>query len=272
MKRAWLCLATLVFAAPAGADETTKVPYRLTDTHHILVRAKINGKGPFNFIVDTGCPVLLLAEPAGKKLGLKPNDQAEATLDRLELEGGLTLTKVPVVVKTPFQIEGMNSLGLAGTELHGLMGYTVLAKYRTQYDFTRSSLNWTPLKYDPPQPLPLGGKVEAGGIDMMVSLVRLLSFVAGIAPKAPQPRGYFGFELAEAEKQVRVAKVLPDSPAEQGGLKAGDGIRQVDGKPVRSAADVLSAASKLTAGRTLRLTVERDGKDHDLRLTAADGF
>ena len=31
-----------------------EVPYRLTDTKHILVRVRINGKGPYNFIVDTG--------------------------------------------------------------------------------------------------------------------------------------------------------------------------------------------------------------------------
>src|ERR1019366_4281832 len=48
-----------------------KVPFRLTDTHHTLVRVKINGKGPFNFVVDTGCPVFLIAEPVPEKIGLK---------------------------------------------------------------------------------------------------------------------------------------------------------------------------------------------------------
>ena len=38
------------------ADQPTKfaIPYKLTDTKHVLVRAKINGKGPFNMILDTG--------------------------------------------------------------------------------------------------------------------------------------------------------------------------------------------------------------------------
>ena len=68
----WLLLI-LFLASPAltRADEPKKedakkaadakpalVPYRLTDTHHTLVRVKINGKGPFNFIVDTGCPAV----------------------------------------------------------------------------------------------------------------------------------------------------------------------------------------------------------------------
>jgi hypothetical protein len=37
---------------PAKPRETIHVPYRLTATQHVLVRAKINGKGPFNFILD----------------------------------------------------------------------------------------------------------------------------------------------------------------------------------------------------------------------------
>src|SRR2546423_15134905 len=118
----WLPLALLlIFPVVLQADEPKKndvrkptatpvlVPYRLTDTHHTLVRVKINGKGPFNFVVDTGCPVFLIAEPVGKKIGLKV-EKGWSTLDKLELEGGLELTKVKARVETPFQIEGMNGM------------------------------------------------------------------------------------------------------------------------------------------------------------------
>src|SRR5947207_16012000 len=105
---------------PKKAAEPGVVPFQLTNTHHTLVRVKINGKGPFNFVVDTGCPVFLIAEPVGKKIGLK-TEKGWATLDSLELEGGLELKDVKARVETPFQIEGMNGMGLAGVELHGLM-------------------------------------------------------------------------------------------------------------------------------------------------------
>src|SRR5690242_14217819 len=58
------------------------VPYRLTNTHHVMVRAKINGKGPFNFIVDTGCPVLIVSSEVGKKLGLSADKKGWTVLDR----------------------------------------------------------------------------------------------------------------------------------------------------------------------------------------------
>ena len=67
MPRAWTYLLLAALLLPAGgvrADEKGKeaakpieVPYRLTVPKHVLVRAKINGKGPFNFILDTGALV-----------------------------------------------------------------------------------------------------------------------------------------------------------------------------------------------------------------------
>ncbi len=249
------------------------VPFRLTDTHHTLVRVKINGKGPFNFIVDTGCPVFLIAEPVGKQVGLKV-EKGWSVLDKLELEGGLELTKVKARVETPFQITGMNRMGLAGVELHGLMGYTVLAKYKMDFDYTKKQMTWTPLAFDPPPPMPLGSKANTAGMDTMVALVEILSFFAGsgLAPLPPQPRGFFGFELEEKDKALYVAKVLKKSPAAEAGLKKGDRILEAAGKEVSSIDGVLQQASKLTAGKTLSLTIERNKETQELKITAGDGL
>ena len=46
-------------------------------------------------------------------------------------------------VEDPFQLEGMNGLGLAGVELHGIIGYNVLAHYRMEIDLTRDKMIWT---------------------------------------------------------------------------------------------------------------------------------
>ena len=285
----WLLLALfLAFPAFAHADEPKKVeakkeikveakprlvPYRLTDTHHTLVRVKINGKGPFNFVVDTGCPVFLIAEPVGDKIGLK-SEKGWAILDSLELEGGLELKGVKARVETPFQIEGMNGMGLAGVELHGLMGYTVLAKYKMEFDYTKKQMAWTPLTFDPPPPMPLGGaKGATGGMDTMVTIIRLLTFFAGIGPAPPpQPRGFFGFELSEKDKSVFVAAVLPMSPAAESGLKQGDRILSAAGSEISSISAVLEKASKLTAGKTLNLTIERGKEKHELKITAGQGL
>src|SRR5947209_13097496 len=133
---------------PAGAKapgNVYQVPYRLTNTQHLMVRAKFNGKGPFNLIVDTGAPMLYLAEPAAKKAGLKAKKKGGGevvTLDRFEIEGGVTLPDVKSVVETPFQLKGMNAFGMAGEELHGMVGYTVLSHFKMEIDLTRPKMTW----------------------------------------------------------------------------------------------------------------------------------
>src|SRR5947199_3955101 len=91
---------------------TYNVPYRLTVPKHVLVRAKINGKGPFNFILDTGAPALFVSTALCKKLGIRSDRQGWGTFDRFEIEGGPVLTRTRGRVETPFQLEGMNGMEL----------------------------------------------------------------------------------------------------------------------------------------------------------------
>src|SRR4051794_34122004 len=106
-------LAALCLAAPAARatdqvkaakaeKRTIQVPYKLTGPKHIMVRAKINGKGPFNFILDTGAPALFVAVPVGKKAKLRPDANGWATIDRFEIEGGVVLPAARARVQTPF--------------------------------------------------------------------------------------------------------------------------------------------------------------------------
>lgn len=291
MNARWLALAAVFLIPPmaeAGGpkknDNEKKVekkldatpgfvPYRLTDTHHTLVRVKINGKGPFNFVLDTGCPVFLIAEPVGKKIGLK-TEKGWAVLDSLEMEGGLELNKVKARVETPFQIEGMNGMGLAGVELHGLMGYTVLAKYKMEFDYTKKTLLWTPLKTEPLEPQPLkGAKGASAGMEVMIGLVKFLTFLSGIGPAPPpQPRGFFGFEMEQKEKTVLVSRVLTDSPAAKAGLAKGDRIVIIGNREVDSVQQVLEQAKKTTPGKTLNLTIERNKEKQELKITAGEGL
>src|SRR5438067_12653319 len=102
-----ICLAFLTAAPLSAAEPPIMVPYRLTKTQHILVRAKINGKGPFNFILDTGAPALFVATKAAKKGGVEPDKKGWGTFDRFEIEGGVPVPKAKGRIEDPFQLEGM---------------------------------------------------------------------------------------------------------------------------------------------------------------------
>ena len=150
-----LILAFISFApAPADAGKSYQVPYRLTDTNHFLVRVRINGKGPFNFLVDTGAPALYVATETAKKIGLKPDDDDFWTpVDRLEFEGGAVLRDVKARVEDPFQLVGMNALGLPGASIDGILGFTILARFRLEIDPTQDRMTWTRLDFEPKEPL-----------------------------------------------------------------------------------------------------------------------
>ena len=69
-------------AAIRQLGQQFQVPYRLTETNHFLVRARINGKGPFNFLVDSGAPALFIATETAKKIGIKPDPARVLDADR----------------------------------------------------------------------------------------------------------------------------------------------------------------------------------------------
>jgi len=92
-------------------------------------------------------------------------------------------------------------------------------------------------------------------------------------------RGYLGVELTELTPELRahfaapqdagvmVARVVAGSPAEKAGLKVGDIITSLDGKPVESSWDVRARVRALGEGAVLPLEVQRDGRSEALTAT-----
>jgi hypothetical protein len=253
--------------------KTFQVPYRLTSTNHVLVRVRINGKGPFNFILDTGAPTLFVGTAVGRKLAVRANAQGEAAFDRFEVEGGVVIEKAKGRIEDPFQLEGMNGLGLAGVELHGMIGYTILARYRLEFDFTKHKMGWTPLDYQPPAPHGLGGQGAPAGMEAIGSIMKLLGSMLG---KKPRPgivlRGFLGIALADSDDSVVVQAVLPGSPAAGAGLVVGDKISRFQGTAIRSWTDLHRLAAKLAPDEPVRLTVTHGSEGRSVELKAGRGL
>ena len=265
-------LSVLMLAtAPAP---TWEVPYRTTIPKHIVVRAKINGKGPFNFILDTGAPAMFVAVKAGKKAGLKNAASGWATMDKLQIEGGPTLLKAKARVETPFQLEGMNGLGMAGLEIHGLMGYGILAAYRMEIDFSRDKMTWTEVGKPIEMPRRAGkGGGGAGGLEMMGSVMKTLGAMMGrkASPEITL-RGFFGMTLENGDDLPRVAGVLLEGPAGKAGVRSGDLVSKVGGRNVYSVGDILRFAGRCPPGQEVKLTVKRGGKTKEIAFKAGEGI
>ncbi len=254
------------------------VPYRLSSTGHIVVRAKVNGKGPYSFILDTGAPTLIVATDVARQCGVPSAPNTAAAFERVEVEGGPVLRREPGMVIDAFQLSTMNSIGLSETKLAGVLGYTLVSRFRMEIDCTQPHMRWTALAYKP-QPVPslitlTGGKPlkAAGSQAKLEGMAKWASSFLGAPPASKTVlRGLLGIELAEDAGLPRVRAVLPGGAADKAGLRAGDRIvsLQEDGSdPVATPtlAELQRAASRIAAGDRLRLTVERGS--HKLLIAA----
>jgi len=102
--------------------------------------------------------------------------------------------------------------------------------------------------------------------------------------RAPRPGGqaqrpYLGVrfemitpELAAAENLsvesgAVIREVVPHSPADKAGLKAGDIVQQVDGEPVDAEHTLRERVAARHPGDAVTLTVLREGETHEIKVT-----
>ncbi len=73
-----------------------------------------------------------------------------------------------------------------------------------------------------------------------------------------------------AGQGASVNGVMPDAPAAAAGVKVGDVILKVNGKPVESSSDVSRLVGDTKPGSKIAVTILREGKERDLPITVAE--
>jgi hypothetical protein len=260
--------------------ETFHVPYRRTLTNHYLVRVRINGQGPFNLLVDTGAPALFVSTAAAKAVGLGPDeDEFWTPVEMLEIEGGITLRNMKARVEDPFQLQGMNALGLPGATIDGILGFTILARFRMEFDPTKDRMAWTRLDYEPKEPFvpknPDARRAPADvqAMNMLGPMMKFLSFFVGKqAEDILAPQGLLGIEIEEREGKIVVTRALPGTPAEAAGLQPGDVLEEVHRSTVEKLESTHEAIAGVRPGEEVTLKLKRGDESIEATLKAAEGF
>ena len=264
--------------------QSFRVPYRLSETNHFIVRARIDGKGPFNLVVDTGAPALFLSEDAARDAGLKINPRRYfGRIDRVEFEGGAAIEGVQVRIEDLYQIVGMNALGLPGVRIDGMLGFNVLARYAIEIDPTDDRMTWTRLDFEPPDMVEPGQRnpktpPEVQAMGLLGGVAQLAAVFVGKQPEDLLiPRGFLGIELIEDGGFLRVAAVLPGSMAEAAGVEPGERLTAIDGRGVATLDDARRAVAEVEPGDLVRLKLaseeDVDGAEpRTIKINAGEGL
>ncbi|HET7874241.1 MAG TPA: trypsin-like peptidase domain-containing protein [Methylomirabilota bacterium] len=115
------------------------------------------------------------------------------------------------------------------------------------------------------------------GFAIPVNLVK--SLLPQLAEKGRIEWGWLGVSIAEISddeitkyglkeaKGALIRQVVAGQPADQGGVKANDVVLAVDGSQVESPRDLQRIISSTPVGKTVKLTVFREGKPTELTVT-----
>jgi hypothetical protein len=279
MKMRILLTCIVLFAAvdTARADAPTnelaakplRVPFDLLKTQHMVVDVKINGKGPYRLIFDTGAPINLINTQVAKASGILPKDFRPPPFALFGSVGQFKIKTLQVgdlkaenlttmVMDHPTVAAISNALG----PIEGIVGFSFFARYKMTIDYQAKVMTFVPVKFNPP--------------DMMQNMMKLLLTRNPNAKRVLAPAAHWGFRVTkegeDEEAGVIVQQVLGGSPAAKGGLRVGDRLLTLDGRWTDTVKDCYAAAAQIPSGTAVRLMVRRGDKEVALTVTAQPGL
>ena len=123
---------------------------------------------------------------------------------------------------------------------------------------------------------------QAQGIGFSVPVNMAKSILADLKTKGSVTRGWLGIamqdltpDMAEnmkfqGNKGILVGQVFTGDPADQAGIKTGDIIIAIDGRPVKNSHELLHLVAALPVGKKVPVKVWRDGTEQTLTLVVAE--
>jgi hypothetical protein len=257
---------------PAKADDKpVVVPFELLKSRHIAIQVKINGKGPYRVIFDTGAPTNLINNKIAKESGVLGKDDKGSSIFGATL-GAKTIKTFEV---GDVKLEGMPTMVMdhptvaaiaeAVGPIEGLIGYPFFARYKMTIDYQKKEITLVP-----------NGNVPGDAMQGLMNKLMAGSSGKKADPTILAPAGVWGFTVDKPKDDedagVKVTEVLAKSPAAAGGLKEGDRLLTLDGRWTDSVSDTFLAASAVKPGKAVTLVVKRDGKEVKLTVTPAKGL
>src|SRR5262245_16277839 len=271
MRRILVALLFVGLAVASRADTTpavkpVTVPFELLKSGHMAVEVKVNGKGPYLLIFDTGAPTSLLSTRVGKEAkllkgggSLMPGLGAigEAKIKSLEVGGQKAEDWSAIIMDHPT----VQAIGdKLGKKIEGIVGFPFFARFKMTLDYEKKTMTLVPSGYKP--------------ADVMNAMTMVM--LGGASKKTLAPAAQWGLlaikEVGDEDDGVDVKSVVPGSAADKAGLKRGDRVLTIDGRWTDSLADLYEAASHVKPGTTVPVKIKRGGKEMVLTVTPSKGL
>lgn len=257
------------FDKPAAKPVT--VPFETLKTGHMAVKIKVNGKGPYRVIFDTGAPVHLLNTKLAKEAGLLKDAPvsdipflgtiAEVQIKELQVGDEKVAKQDAIVMDHPLVEMMSKKLG----PLYGIVGFPFFARYRMTIDYQAESLTLVPTGFKPPNVM---RSMQATLLQLMTTNPEKVKVLA--------PAAQWGLvtekKTGDEEAGVDIKTVRDGSAAAEAGLKAGDRLLTIDGRWTDTLPDLFEIAGHLKPGVTVPLGIKRGGKELELKIKLRAGL
>ena len=268
MKTRCLALLTVFLLVPASTRaqaeaKPVKVPFELLRSNHMAIQVKINGKGPYRLIFDTGAPMTLLSNKVAKEAGVLPKDArppiftvfgsvGQFPIQSLEVEG-LKVEKLnAIVMDHPAVVALAQAIG----PLEGIVGFPFFARFKMTIDYQAKEMTFVPNGYEPG--------------DILETLTATLLTRKPPPPLVVAPAGQWGVvvdkEANDEGPGVAVKEVRAGSAAAAAGIKPGDRIVSIDGRWTDTVLECYQAAGLVKPGAAVPVVIQRDGKETRLAV------
>lgn len=272
---AMTCLVLLNVLGVTHAEQADRTAYKvrfdLLKTNHIIVQIKVNGKGPFRAIFDTGAPFNLINTKVATESGMVSKETGPglfsvfgalgpAQIKTLEV-GEVKVEDIQAIVMDHPTVELISQ---ATGPVVGVIGYPFFAQFDMTLDYQAKELT-----------LMRNGNQPSDGLKALMTTLMTLGKDKSPEPIVRVPSGQWGLILAKADDAqpgVAIREVLAGSAAAEAGLKPGDRILTLDGRWTDSIDDAYLAAGFVKPGSSAKLVLKRGEKEMEVLVKPRPGF
>ena len=138
-----------------GGKSSVTMPFRLLN-NHIYVQGRVNGKGPYTFIVDTGGHTLLSPRVVAEaNLSAHGAAASSGTGDKVETSGFARVHEIDIggvrMTDQTAMITNVYDQAIEGIPVDGMIGFELFRRFAVQIDYGRKTMTVTDFAHFDPK-------------------------------------------------------------------------------------------------------------------------